>query len=484
MTADLYVPPPAEREIFCNRTLNLRAIQAIGYDMDYTLIHYREDEWERRAYEHLRRSFLERGWPVEELRFEPERMERGLVLAIDRGDILEANRFGFAKQVYHGTKRLELAAQRELYARTIVDLSEERFVFLNTLFSLSEGCMYAQLVDLLDERRLGDVVMGYRDLYHEVKRSLDRAHMEGQLKAEIMASPERFVELDPETPLALLDQRRSGKKLLLITNSEWGYTRAMMDYAFDRFLPGGMRWRELFDLVIVSARKPDFFTGHGPLLEVDPESELLRPIALGPRDGGIFWGGHAALVERYLGLSGDQILYVGDHVFGDVHVTKSILRWRTALILRELEHELRATRAFAEQQRELSALMAEKDALEYQYCQLRLEQQRARGGYGPAPRLGEGERQRGIRELRAKLEALDLRIGPLAKASGEVSNCHWGPAMRAGNDKSLLAWQVERYADIYTSRVSNFLYRSPFVYLRSPRGSLPHDPFPEGPPAR
>ncbi|RZR86013.1 hypothetical protein BHM03_00013109 [Ensete ventricosum] len=28
------------RGIFCSRTLNLRSISAIGYDMDYTLIHY------------------------------------------------------------------------------------------------------------------------------------------------------------------------------------------------------------------------------------------------------------------------------------------------------------------------------------------------------------------------------------------------------------------------------------------------------------
>ncbi len=51
--------------------------------------------------------------------------------------------------------------------------------------------------------------------------------------------------------------------------------------------------------------------------------------------------------------------------------------------------------------------------------------------------------------------------------------------MRAGNDKSHLARQVERYADIYTSRVSNFLFQTPFVYLRSHRGSLPHDPEPD-----
>jgi len=29
------------RGLFCNRTLNLRGIQAIGYDMDYTLVHSR-----------------------------------------------------------------------------------------------------------------------------------------------------------------------------------------------------------------------------------------------------------------------------------------------------------------------------------------------------------------------------------------------------------------------------------------------------------
>ena len=52
----------------------------------------------------------------------------------------------------------------------------------------------------------------------------------------------------------------------------------------------------------------------------------------------------------------------------------------------------------------------------------------------------------------------------------------WGLLMRTGNDKSHFARQIERHADIYTSRISNFLAHSPFKYLRSSRGSLPHDP--------
>ncbi len=54
---------PRDRAIYCNRTLNLRAIGAIGYDMDYTLVHYHVAAWERRAYEHVRARLVARGWP-------------------------------------------------------------------------------------------------------------------------------------------------------------------------------------------------------------------------------------------------------------------------------------------------------------------------------------------------------------------------------------------------------------------------------------
>ena len=48
--------------------------------------------------------------------------------------------------------------------------------------------------------------------------------------------------------------------------------------------------------------------------------------------------------------------------------------------------------------------------------------------------------------------------------------------MRAGSDKSLFARQIERYADVYTTRVSNFLAETPYGYLRAARSNLPHDP--------
>jgi hypothetical protein len=189
-----------------------------------------------------------------------------------------------------------------------------------------------------------------------------------------------------------------------------------------------------------------------------------------------YFGGSAAELERSLGMSGDEILYVGDHMFGDVHVTNRVLRWRTALILRELEDEVRAIAAFRGTEARIAEKMTEKERLEAESCQVRLELQRRKMQYGPRSATPEDELYARQAELRTRLEALDAEIGPLARAATELSNPHWGLLTRAGNDKSHLARQMERYADIYTSRVSNFLFATPFVYLRSPRGSLPHDP--------
>jgi hypothetical protein len=284
------------------------------------------------------------------------------------------------------------------------------------------------------------------------------------------------VEVDPDTALALLDQRHAGKKLLLITNSDWGYTRSIMQHTFDRFLPQGMSWRELFDVIIVSARKPAFFSTRSPVFRVATEEGLLEPCPKGIERDGIYLGGSASLVEDYLGLSGDEILYVGDHVFTDVHVSKDVLRWRTALILRELESDLAGIAAFRADQSRLSTLMVEKEDLEFQFSSLKLDAMRRKAGYGPAPETSLAQLDKQTARVRSKLARLDQQIAPLAAAAGALGNSRWGPLMRAGNDKSHLARQVERYADIYMSRVSNFTAHTPFTYLRSRRGSLPHDP--------
>ena len=84
--------------------------------------------------------------------------------------------------------------------------------------------------------------------------------------------------------------------------------------------------------------------------------------------------------------------------------------------------------------------------------------------------------QRQMSELHRRILEIDSRIAPIAQASGQLLNKNWGLLMRTGIDKSHLARQIESNADIYTARVSNFLHVTPFAFLRSSRGSLPHDP--------
>jgi hypothetical protein len=120
--------------------------------------------------------------------------------------------------------------------------------------------------------------------------------------------------------------------------------------------------------------------------------------------------------------------------------------------------------------------MADKERLEAEHTRVRLDLQRLRGGYGPQPAWTETELERRLTTLRSEIEEIDGRVAPLARAAGEVASVRWGPLLRAGNDKSHLARQVERSADIYTSRISNFLCSTPFAYLRAQRTSMPHDP--------
>ena len=287
--------------MFCNRTLNLRGVRAIGYDMDYTLIHYDVDEWERSAFEHARARLDERGWPVQDLSFDPSAFTLGLVFDLELGNIVKATRFGYAVRAQHGSALLPFDEQRTAYFATVIDLAEDRFEFMNTLFELSRASLWTQLVDLHDEGRLPGV-HAYTHLYREIDSALQVAHWEGTMKARIVADPKRYVDADPEIVPTLQDQRLAGKELLLITNSDWHYTQQMMSWCFDKHMPAGETWRDLFDLVIVSAAKPRFFAEQGPAYRVaDEDTSLLAPHRAPLERGDVYHGGHAGMVEDALG---------------------------------------------------------------------------------------------------------------------------------------------------------------------------------------
>lgn len=485
----LGIPAPdsarhSPRGIFCSRTLNLRSISAIGYDMDYTLIHYNVMAWEGRAYDYCMENLKNVGFPVDGLAFDPNLVIRGLVIDKEKGNLVKPDRFGYVKRAMHGTTMLSTRAVSEIYGRELVDLRKEsRWEFLNTFFSVSEAVAYMQLVDRLDEGAVEAEVgpLDYKGLYKAVGKALFRAHVEGQLKSEIMSKPELFVKPDPELPLALLDQKEAGKKLLLITNSDYIYSDKMMRHSFNKFLPNDMGWRDLFDMVIVSARKPEFFQMSHPMYEVVTGEGLMRP-CFKAQTGGLYSGGSAQMVESSLGVHGDEILYVGDHMYTDVSQSKVHLRWRTALICRELEEEYTALIRSRGHRASLIELINQKEIVGDLFNQLRLALQRRMKNRPAqtlaATKLDDQELTGSMQKLLIVMQRLDEKIAPMLESDGELFNKRWGFLSRAGLwDKSHLMRQIEKYADIYTSRVSNFLHYTPFMYFRSQEQNLAHDAY-------
>lgn len=466
--------PQRKRRIYCNRTLNLRGLSAIGFDMDYTLVTYHTAWWEGAAFNAVKERLKARGWPVSDIQYRPELCAIGLIIDSQLGNLIKADQFGHVRLASHGTKMLTSEEVRTIYGQIPIDLVDKRWRAVDTLFGLSETSWFMQMVELLDAKLLPGP-QSYTELYRLIRDTLDATHMEGQLKQEIVSHPERFVDLDAELAQTLVDLKQSGKKLLLITNSEWSYTNAMMSYVFDSRLPDGLAWRDLFDLVFVQARKPSFFSEVAPALKLVDERGLFEPIFGRVELGNVYIGGNARLVEQSLGISGGSILYFGDHIFADVYASKDLLRWRTALVVRELEDELEAVEGFRTEQELLTRLMREKELLEHRYSQRRLLLQRQNHGQCLPSNLSVSGIKQELRHLRAQLVAMDERIAPIARRSGQLQNERWGLLMRAGNDKSHLARQVARYADIYTSRVSNLLAYTPYVYLRAARGDVPHD---------
>lgn len=90
----------AATKVFCNRSLNMKRIDAIGFDMDYTLAMYKPETFEVLAYTLTCEKLVNvYGYPTEVLRYEydHEYMVRGLVVDKKRGNILKMDRHKYVK---------------------------------------------------------------------------------------------------------------------------------------------------------------------------------------------------------------------------------------------------------------------------------------------------------------------------------------------------------------------------------------------------
>ncbi len=452
--------------IFVNRTLNLKKVRYMGFDMDHTLVRYHTHEFEELTHRKtLEKLVSDRGYPesILTIPFEYQRVVRGLVIDRKNGNLLKLSMRGAVRISFHGTRKIDYSTQKKFYRGTLIDLSDPNFFPIDTAFSIAYANLYARLVDL-KEGALSQELPSFDQISQDVLDCVDLGHRDGSIKGEVARDLERYVKTDPDLVRSLERYALHGKRLFVLTNSDYDYTRLLLDHAILPHLQNHGHWLELFDFVITLASKPRFFFDRLPFFTIDPQTGNMRN-RTGKLEKGAYQGGCAATFTEELNLDGEDILYVGDHIYGDILRLKKDCAWRTAMVIDELAEEIEKTRQAKPFQDRIWELMAGKEVWE---LELRgLEDQTVERGVEAA-----SER---CRELRDSLAEIDARIGEQITQHQNVFNPYWGEVMRIGNEGSYFADQVERYACVYASCLADLLSASPRSYFRIPRRPMPHE---------
>ena len=465
---------PHARKVFPLRNIHFKDVRAVGFDMDYTLSHYRSPQIEELAHSHsVRLLVAEKGYPawLLDTHFDPDFAIRGLILDGNRGNLLKLDSARQVVRGCHGSRPLTREEVDTIYGRRRLVSRGGGFRSIDTYFEIPECHLYAMLVDGVDNGSIPG--RDYFQIFQDVRWAIDSAHRNGVMKAGILAAPELYILKDPELPAALDRWKRAGKKLFVVSNSEWTFTDGVLGFLLNDQDPALPHWTDYFDLVVVSARKPVFF------LETPPAEPL-------PGQKAAFQGGNALWMEDLLDARGEEILYVGDHIYGDILRSKKNVSWHTMLLIPELASTLEQLEDQASELQDFLRLEAirRKSELRASFFE-NLHDRNREHRHLLAPRLSpealqaldmEGSRWKNEREAsRLAMESQEREIACLVERLESTFNARWGSIFRDGYDQTRFADQIQTYACAYTGRISNLYLVDPSTALYAPVPTLPHE---------
>lgn len=453
------------KKVFVNRTLNLKKIKYIGFDMDHTLVRYNCRNFEESVYNFVVDYLIkQKHYPqiIKDFKFNFNNAIRGLVVDSANGNILKLSRYGTIRQSYHGVSPISFTDQKQIYKSTYVDLNDSNYIAIDTYFSIAFCVLYGQLVNLKDMHPT--LLPSYEILAFDILYSVDKIHANGDLKNHICANIANYVTLDEELVRGLQTYKRFGKKLFVLTNSDFAYSKVMLDYVINRYLPKNESWQNLFDYTITLSNKPRFFYDNLQFLRINPANGNMTNLHKEVTPG-IYQGGNAKQFTKDLSIAGDEILYIGDHIYGDILRLKKECNWRTALVVEELGTEIAMQSKILPIEQKIKAHMQQKQKLEDKYVHLQtifIDKNNA-------------TLQPELTKLQNELTRLDNVISDLVYEESKYYSSTWGRVFRAGAEESYFAHQVERYACIYMDKLSDLLKMSPLTYFRSDKRKLAHD---------
>lgn len=163
------------------------------------------------------------------------------------------------------------------------------------------------------------------------------------------------------------------------------------------------------------------------------------------------------MFSQLIGAKGKDVLYIGDHIYGDILKSKKIVGWRTFLVIPEMAQELLVWTS----KQELFQRLQHLDAiLSDIYRDLDSSAKEA-------PDITRIRNAMGVSDCFASKEIIMQVYNKLFQEVSHEMDLAYGIAgslFRSGSRQTFFASQVERYADLYSSSFMNLLHY-PFSYL-------------------
>ena len=452
------LPPSAgagTREgVYANSAVNMDDIDVVGFDFDYTLIHYTE-ELNRFIFDRaLARLAESRFYPAEilEARYDPTLAVRGLSVDRRTGAICKLSYRHNVNplRVYLGRQRLTPGEALDLFDATThvsVQARDAYFRPVHDQFALSEAALLATVLDAFLRHRIPHDTQA---VVEDITACIRDVHVQGELHRAVLADPDKYVDASPRRKQrlrrALEGLRAAGKKLFISTNSPYGYLAGAVQHVI------GEDWQSLFDVVIASAQKPDFYATSRPFRRIDTAQSPGEGLVGGRvtwepvdelRAGEVYVDGSLPELARLTGWSGPSVLYFGDSLWADLVEARRHHGWTTGAVLAEVEQDI-AVQSTPEY-RDLALRAISLKTL------LRLVQRAL---------IVEGRDHR-TAENAALVAGIEEELQAAGLAMSDLSHERWGSIFRTENHSSLFAFSLQRYVDLYCARIDDLCDVSP-----------------------
>ncbi|KAA0203884.1 hypothetical protein HAZT_HAZT010129 [Hyalella azteca] len=332
----------------------------IGFDLDNTICRYKVGEIMRLEYRLIAEYLVERYGYDQSLLLgvddDMDFLQKGLIMDTKRGNFLKCTDQGVILRATHGTQPMTRAAIYETYGKD--KIWEPVLEFKDSLYDNSPGCARilrsfkdyfdmpaaiacARAIDIEDRSPNGppaeydvwpDVHVALCNMYRREYFQTDQ----GGFFPEIKQNPGKYIYEASDRLKKWLMSLKEHAYTFLISGSSIDYASHTAEFVL------GEDWRDYFDTVVCTAKKPHFFNTKKPFFSLnghlDGEEVPFENLRLDGTYSGGNWSDLLELVRRDSGLENPHCLYVGDHLCQDVMTPPSV-KIDTVAIVEELAAE-------------------------------------------------------------------------------------------------------------------------------------------------